>query len=424
VHRSLFAFAALAAASVFCAPPLAGLTATRPAARPNPPRGTPALLWGDLRPGAFSVGFRVLYERDKTRNWLGSPSKMNAAIGADPGRPIRISLWYPAIPALDAKPMRYEDYFHFAGPADFKALDDALERSDRESWTADLAEVSPHGAEIFARLLATQVAAFASAPMARGRFPIVLYAPGLGARADSNVEFAEFLASHGYVVATVPQLGPSSADLANGSSPAEIALHVRDMEAAAEVLRRQPGFDVGRIAVVGHSAGGIAAFDFAMQNPNTKAIVGLDGSYGFRGGERIFRRVVGYDPRRVRASILDLRRANGVQGADLDLAALDDAVLADRYLVTFPRMFHGDFTEFGPIGLKLSVPLPPNNDERTRQTGYDGNQYAYRALLSFLDAKLRDRRAGIDELDVEIHKSDGTIVHLVPGARRMQPGFL
>jgi predicted dienelactone hydrolase len=44
----------------------------------------------------------------------------------------------------------------------------------------------------------------------------VLYAPGLGARAESNVELAEFLASHGYVVAIVPQLGSSATDLANG----------------------------------------------------------------------------------------------------------------------------------------------------------------------------------------------------------------
>ena len=79
-------------------------------------------------------------------------------------------------------------------------------------------------------------------------------------------------------------------------------------------------------------------------------------------------------------------------------------------------MFHGDFTEFGPIGLKLAVPLPPNKDGRTRQTGYEGNQHVYRALLAFLDAKLRDRPSGTAELVAEIHKSEGaTIAHLAPG---------
>lgn len=395
-------------AGLFCAPAVQSKGARAE------PVGTPAPLWGDLEPGAFSVGFRVLYERDKTRTWL-SPS--SGAAAADPGRPIRISLWYPAAPAPGARPMRYGDYFHFDGPPDFKALDDALERGDRESWTADLAGASPNGAAIFAKLLATPAAAFANAAIAPGRFPVVLYAPGLGARADANAELGEYLASHGYVVAVVPQLGAFEADLENGSSPAEIALHARDMEVAADVLRRQPGLDMARLAIIGHSAGGIAALDFAMRHPETKAAVGLDGSYGFRGGEKIFSRVPDYAPGRIRASILDLRRANGVQGADLDLSAVNDAVSADRYLVAFPHMFHGDFTEFGPIGLKLAVPLPPNKDGRTRQTGYDGNQHAYRALLSFLDATLRGKPSGMAELVAEIRKSEGTsIVHLSPGS--------
>jgi pimeloyl-ACP methyl ester carboxylesterase len=385
-----------------------------PATAREPPPGTPALLWGDLQPGPFAVGFRVLYERDRTRHWLSAPAN-SAGAAADPGRPIRISLWYPAAPAPGARPMRYRDYFHFDGPSDFEALDNALERSDHESWISDLSEVSHDGREILARLLSTPVAAFANAALAPGRFPVVLYAPGLGARADANVELAEYLASHGYVVATVPQLGPSDADLTLGSAPAEIALHVRDMEVAADVLRRQPGLDATRLAVIGHSAGGIAALDFAMQHPETQAVVGLDGSYGFRGGARIVKRLPGYAPGRIAGSILDLRRANGVQGADLDLSALDDAVAADRYLVTFPHMFHGDFTEFGTIGLKLAIPMPPNRDGRTRQTGYEGNQHAYRALLSFLDARLRDSRSGTAELVAEIHRSEGTMVHLAPG---------
>jgi pimeloyl-ACP methyl ester carboxylesterase len=403
VRPGLFASAGLAALLISTA------SAPLNAARASP-RGTPALLWGDLQPGSYSVGYRVLYERDTRRPWLTS-----SKTGPDPGRPIRISLWYPAVAATGAEPMRYGDYFHFDGPSDFKSLDDSLEQSDRESWISDLAEISPNARELFAKLLATRAAAFANPPIAWGHFPVVLYAPGLGARADSNVELAEFLASHGYVVAVVPQLGASEADLANGSSPGEIALHVCDMEVAADALRREAGVDMTKVAVIGHSAGGIAALDFAMRHPETEAVVGLDGSYGFSGGERIFRRVPGYAPRDVRASILDLRRANGVQGADLDLSAIFEATSADRYVVTFAHMFHGDFTEFAPIGLKLSLPMPPKKDGRTRQTGYEGNQHAYRALLSFLDAKLRDRQSGTKEMLDEIRQSSGTtIVHLAP----------
>src|SRR5947207_6710081 len=71
----------------------------------------PPLLWGDLQPGRYAVGFRVLYRHDRTRKWRPSKSHLNRA-ASDKGRPIRLSVWYPAVPAKGAKAMRYGDYFH------------------------------------------------------------------------------------------------------------------------------------------------------------------------------------------------------------------------------------------------------------------------------------------------------------------------
>ena len=120
-------------------------------------------------------------------------------------------------------------------------------------------------------------------------------------------------------------------------------------------------------------------------------------------------------PGHVKASLLDMRRANGVQGAQLDPRVVDRMARSDRYLVTFTKMFHGDFTEFGTIGLKLLVPLPPNNDGRTRETGFTGNQHAYRAALDFLDAKLKGAPEALDLFLIEISRSDGaTILHKPP----------
>lgn len=120
-------------------------------------------------------------------------------------------------------------------------------------------------------------------------------------------------------------------------------------------------------------------------------------------------------PGQVKAFLLDMRRANGVQGAQLDPTVVNRMVRSDRYLVTFTKMFRGDFTEFGTIGLKLSVPLPPNNDGRTRETGFIGNQHAYRAILDFLDAKLKGKWKAFDLFLAEISHTDGaTIVHEPP----------
>ncbi len=130
-----------------------------------------------------------------------------------------------------------------------------------------------------------------------------------------------------------------------------------------KVLRRLPNIDAKHLAIAGHSAGGVAALEFAARNPEVTVVLGLDGSYGFlpepHRTEEVMRALNGLHVGQVRAFLLDMRRADGVQGAKLDSTVVDRMVRSDRYLVTFMRMFHGDFTEFGTIGLKLSVPLRP-----------------------------------------------------------------
>jgi dienelactone hydrolase len=378
----------------------------------------PPLLWGDLQPGRYAVGFRVLYRHDRTRKWRPSKSHLNRT-ASDKGRPIRLSVWYPAVPAKGAEAMRYGDYFHYEGDKDFRELNDELEKYDRGSWLEDLNEVSPNGNSIFATLCATPVAAIRNARPASGRFPVVLYAGGLGSRADANVELGEYLASHGYIVATVPQLGPSAEESSLETTGGEAGVHVGDLEFALKVLRNLSGVDAKHLAIAGHSAGGVAALQFAIRNAEVSVVVGLDGSYGAAPEPHRTKEVMNVlnqlQPGYVKASLLDMRRANGVQGAQLDPTVVDRMARSDRYLVTFTKMFHGDFTEFGTIGLKLSVPLPPNNDGRTRETGFTGNQHAYRAVLDFLDAKLKGAPEALDLFLVEISHSDGaTIVHKPP----------
>src|SRR5258707_2599902 len=382
-------------------------------------RSAPALLWGDLQPGPYVVGFKVLYRHDGTRKWL--PSKGDSIRATpDKGRLIRVSMWYPAVPVKGAETMRYGDYFHYDGDNDFRELNDQLEKGDRAGWLEDLKEVSSSGSEIFAKLCATPVAAIRNARSASGRFPVVFYAGGLGSAADANVELAEYLASHGYIVATVPQLGPSAEEIDLLATTAQEAdVHVRDLEFALKVLRDLPHVSVADLAIAGHSAGGVAALQFAVRTTRVNVVVGLDGSYGMapepHRREEVMKALNQLQLGDVKAFLLDMRRANGVQGAELDHTVRHRMTRSDRYLVTFTKMFHGDFTEFGTIGLKLSVPLPPNNDGRTRETGFVGTQRAYRDALNFLDAKLKGKRKAFDLFLAEISHTDGaTIVHEPP----------
>jgi Chlorophyllase len=360
-------------------------------------------FWGDLHAGPYPVGFRVLYRRDEHRRWLKKPDP-----ATDPGRPIRVSVWYPASSSRSNKRMTYGDYLHHSGPAEYRALNERLDKLDTESWLSDLRELTSPGQPMFQKLLATPAAAYRDAPPAQGHFPLVLYSGGKGSRADDNLELGEYLASYGYVVATVPELGPSNEELELGSSPREISLHADDFDAALPALHRLRDIDFDHIATAGHSAGGEAAVELALRHPQVRAVVGLDASYGMTSGVRIFRQLPEYaSGRQVGAALLDVRRAEGSQGVKLDLSAIDALHWTDVYRIAFQKAYHGDFTEWGLVAWKLSIPMPPNPYGHTRQIGYRVNRLTCRAVLDFLEAELRGRSDAVADLTQTMQHEPG-----------------
>src|SRR5947209_14618056 len=104
--------------------------------------------------------------------------------------------------------------------------------------------------------------------LAVGRFPLVLYSGGVNPYTLSNGILAELLASHGYIVATVPSLGPSNQQPEQTFTPAEVEASVRDLEFAWQILRDQPNVDNSRLAIFGHSLGETVAIIFALRYAN------------------------------------------------------------------------------------------------------------------------------------------------------------
>ncbi len=357
---------------------------------------SPPQLWGDLQAGPFGVGFRTVFRYDESRTWKLTRS-FDGTFSPDlSGRPIQINIWYPATVNNSAKRMSFGGYVDQSAPESFEKLNSVMKQRNRDDAIGSV----PRG-EI-PSLQSAEMNAYRDAASVQGRFPAVLYFGGLNGAINGNAILAEYLASHGYIVASISLIGPSDEQTFQSRTAGDLEASVRDMEFAWSVLQDEPDVDRTKLAVMGHSVGAIEAVILGLRNANVSAVIALDGTYGFEGLSTVLTHSYGYKPEMMRAAFLDLRRAQGAQGnAPLDFTAVETFRHADRTFITIDKMHHSDFTSFAMVGAQFHTALPtgyPLNGWN-RQTGRAGYQQACRIVLSFLNAKVKPDSKAVAELD-------------------------
>jgi dienelactone hydrolase len=365
-----------------------------------------SVLWGSLNPGSYAVGYRVAYVFDRSRTWHRTRTYSEPQFSPDVlGRPVRICVWYPAI--ASAGKMRITDYIHNRAPETFRTAEAALEKRDARV----IAEWVPP--QELGKLMQTSAGAYRDAQPVAASFPLVLYSGGVNAYTESNVVMAEFLASHGFVVATVASLGESDAQPEQTISKVALETATRDMELAWSVLRQEANVSQSGFGIVGHSLGGVVALMVALRNSDVVAVAGLDGTYGFADGHDWLTKSERYDPQRMQAALLDLRRAD----AGIDLQVPESLHHSERMLVTLRGMSHGDFTSFVTGATRFHLDPPREVPAGwTREAGFRGYQLVCTAVLDFFAAKLRNDNSGQQRLAKDL--SDAVIASSAfkPGA--------
>ncbi|WP_051941013.1 alpha/beta hydrolase [Phaeacidiphilus oryzae] len=204
-----------------------------------------------------------------------------------PGLPRELSgwLWYPAAPAPGAPP---------APPAPYAP----------GAWSKlHVGGLPGLGETGFDRI---RVHAVADAPVAAGRFPVVVLEPGLGLAAPQYTTLAENLASHGYLVAGVTPTYSANLTVLNGrpvtATPAgnpqgSDAAAMRPVDdrlvgvwaaddrfaatrvAALDAAGRFAGHvDAATTVYLGHSFGGAAALQACHDDPRCAGAADLDGT--------------------------------------------------------------------------------------------------------------------------------------------------
>ncbi|MEV5596117.1 alpha/beta fold hydrolase [Streptomyces sp. NPDC052496] len=276
-HRYLpRAAVALALTAAVCAPAATAHAANPPAGRTEnlsvrSAESGPAL---PAPTGKHPVGKTTLHLKDDGRPDPWVPGER---------RELMVSVWYPAVrpsknPAPYMTAAESEEYLKTSG-----------------------VKVPPH-------LLSTvrTHATLETEPAARrGGLPLVVLSPGFGMPRATLTGLAEELASRGYAVAavghnyeangttfpdghTTPCAACKGADMTDADWQRVGAVRAQDISFVLDELTSdRPGWqgrkfiDAGRIAMVGHSAGGFSIIPAMLRDARIKAGVNMDGNFRY-----------------------------------------------------------------------------------------------------------------------------------------------
>ncbi|MET9887036.1 hypothetical protein ABZZ20_28615 [Streptomyces sp. NPDC006430] len=334
--------------------------------------------------GHFAVGTRVMQWTDPNRPETATPETGDR-------RTVVVQLWYPA-----AKSPTGAQWAQYLG------------RTQQEARTVSDALASYAGLPGFLvdGVPRAHTHSVFDAPVANegGRFPVVLFSPGLGGVRTQNTAWAEELASNGYVVAALDHPYDSAAVIladgrtinteitstGNDEEDNKRAVETTGIRAAdlsfvlTQLDRLDRGetagpltgrLDTGRAAVTGHSLGGGAALQAARQDRRFAAVIDLDG--------------YPRDPdlRPFHQPALALTQAISPQTDPRYLPRLTEVLglgTATSYRLTIPGAAHLTFTD-GPLYLP-PVPSIVGSLGRT-----ESPRVVAATTLAFLDTTLRNK---------------------------------
>lgn len=352
-------------------------------------------LWGELKPGPYSVGYKTIFTRDLSRPAL--VDQVTAGATQLPGvnrigRQMQICIWYPAQITRRPSYLRFEEYvFLRATEMDPGNLTEQDKQASRKAFIAG--PISRGAAEAkLNSLLRMETAARKNAPAAKGLFPLVIFIHG--APPQQSI-MSEYLASHGFVVAAVPSKGSFAYDFDVALSGLETL--IRDTEFVMTVARKQPNVDGRKLGLIGMSFGSAAVIGFQTRHPELRAMISLDGGIGEAGVGNLITRTPYFSIDRIKAPLLHLYTPNNPH---LDLKHIKSYTQATRYLVTIPRMRHGDFVAYGM--LEQFVPQMFGQSPGDTKAGFE---WLCRYSLNFLQAYVNGDAAGLTFLQQTARKN-------------------
>jgi tetratricopeptide (TPR) repeat protein len=305
---------------------------------------------------------------------------------------MRIYLWYPAR-VSSRSPLQFKDYVRLAND-DFPPVGKLPAGADL-SLPVALAKGLKRGQT--GPLLESRVQAVRDAVASPGTFPVLVFGQGLYFESPlSNFILCEYLASHGYVVATAPLKG-TRYRLVNLNAE-DLETQIRDMEFVLALAKAMKSVDSEKIGVIGYDLGGMSGLTMAMRNPGVGAFLSLDAGILWGHPSELLNRHPSYRADAFRIPWMHMTQSRFIRTFrdEQRLASLlDQKIYGDTFLVHVPTVIHADFSSYAMLDLPNPVPGYWGVRNTDSQPLYEA---ICRKALAFFDGYLKGKAESRQEL--------------------------
>ena len=294
-----------------------------------------SVMWGELSPGAYDVGFRVRTFFDPNRADVDK---------SENSRPIDVMIWYPAELGTNVPKLNFRNYLLLV--PELKHDSDQIQIREWLS-TAISGDVSGVGSDTLAQMLETQMQAVLDAPIMNAQFPLVLWTMRHETMVAQSI-LCEYLASHGYVVAYARSGGaplPLPWQIQTAAEKLHVfSEHLKDLNFALECLSSEPDVTPTTASIITWSYAAELAPLMQLRNPAVKLVIGLSSNplslSGLYQGD-----AAGSN---LKLDSLDvpyvvMSEQFGFDGKKRDAPAILDELPTDAYYLSFSKLAHGNF---------------------------------------------------------------------------------
>jgi len=305
-------------------------------------------LWDSLDVGSYKVGFKLIETFDYSRIYNHTAQKGTL----ESARPIRIYLWYPAQTKKTGS-LTIQSFLKMAAD-DFGSLPKETVNQLKES-SIPVQLKKGLNKESLEELMKKHTASILNAPHNSGSFPLIVMGQGLYYESPfTHLVLCEFLASHGYIVATSPLFG-THYRLVN-LNVIDLETQIRDMEFVISQVCNLPCVHPAQLGIIGFDMGGMAGIILAMRNPSVDAFISLDSGILFKHSSGLPQNHSNYDEDLFRIPWMHITQARFVPTSLNISSTMDRKKYGDSYLILANTVNHSDFTSYAMFGIERTVP--------------------------------------------------------------------